>query len=185
MILIGEMRDFETTEIALEAAETGHLVLSTLHTIDASKTVDRIIGLYPKNEEPVIRTRLAQTFRYIISQRLVPRADMRGRVAAVEILQSTPRTREYIENGEAEGKSLLDAMRDGKLDGMQDFDTVIRDFIERNVVTVEDGVAFATNQNNLLLSLKGLTSGEDYMRAEASIVANQASSLPAGFSLND
>jgi twitching motility protein PilT len=185
VILIGEMRDFETTEIALEAAETGHLVLSTLHTIDASKTVDRIIGLYPKNEEPVIRTRLAQTFRYIISQRLVPRADMRGRVAAVEILQSTPRTREYIENGEAEGKSLLDAMRDGKLDGMQDFDTVIRDFIERNVVTVEDGVAFATNQNNLLLSLKGLTSGEDYMRAEASIVANQASSLPAGFSLTE
>jgi twitching motility protein PilT len=75
------MRDFETTEIALEAAETGHLVLSTLHTIDASKTVDRIIGLYPKNEEPVIRTRLAQTFRYIISQRLLPRADRRGRIA--------------------------------------------------------------------------------------------------------
>src|SRR5213079_1340456 len=90
VILIGEMRDYETTEIALEAAETGHLVLSTLHTIDASKTVDRIIGLYPKNEEPVIRTRLAQTFRYIISQRLIPRADMRGRIAAVEILQSTP-----------------------------------------------------------------------------------------------
>src|ERR1043166_7218041 len=162
VILIGEMRDFETTEIALEAAETGHLVLSTLHTIDASKTVDRIIGLYPKNEEPVIRTRLAQTFRYIVSQRLIPRADMRGRIAAVEILQSTPRTREYIENGEAEGKSLLDAMRDGKLDGMQDFDTVIRDFIENNVITVEDGLGFATNQNNLLLELKGVTAGEDY-----------------------
>ena len=126
MILIGEMRDFETTEIALEAAETGHLVLSTLHTIDASKTVDRIIGLYPKNEEPVIRTRLAQTFRYIVSQRLIPRADGSGRVAAVEILRSSPRTREYIEAGEVEGKSLLDAMRDGKLDGMQDFDTVIK-----------------------------------------------------------
>src|SRR6476661_6683808 len=181
VILIGEMRDFETTEIALEAAETGHLVLSTLHTIDASKTVDRIIGLYPKNEEPVIRTRLAQTFRYIISQRLIPRADMRGRIAAVEVLQSTPRTREYVESGESEGKSLLDAMRDGKLDGMQDFDTVIRDFIERNIVTREDGLAFATNQNNLLLSLKGLTSGEDYMRAEASVVANQASQLPVGF----
>jgi twitching motility protein PilT len=90
VILIGEMRDFETTEIALEAAETGHLVLSTLHTIDASKTVDRIIGLYPKNEEPVIRTRLAQTFRYIISQRLIPRADGSGRIAAVEILRSSP-----------------------------------------------------------------------------------------------
>ncbi|MBD0373138.1 MAG: PilT/PilU family type 4a pilus ATPase [Pyrinomonadaceae bacterium] len=167
VILIGEMRDFETTEIALEAAETGHLVLSTLHTIDASKTIDRIIGLYPKNEEQVIRTRLSQTFRYIVSQRLIPRADGKGRVAAVEILKSSPRTREYIEVGESEGKSLLDAMRDGKLDGMQDFDTVIKDLIQRKVVTMEDGLAFATNQNNLLLSLKGLSSTEDFIRAEA------------------
>jgi twitching motility protein PilT len=166
VILIGEMRDFETTEIALEAAETGHLVLSTLHTIDASKSIDRIIGLYPKNEEKVIRTRLAQTFRYIVSQRLIPRADNRGRVAAVEILKSTPRTREYIEEGESEGKSLLDAMRDGRLEGMQDFDTVIREMIERKTVAMEDGLAFATNQNNLLLALKGLSSSEDYIRAE-------------------
>jgi twitching motility protein PilT len=166
VILIGEMRDFETTEIALEAAETGHLVLSTLHTIDASKTVDRIIGLYPKNEEAVIRTRLAQTFRYIISQRLIPRADGRGRVAVVEILRSSPRTREYIEVGEDEGKSLLDAMRDGKLDGMQDFDTVIKELIETKVITLEDGLAFATNQNNLLLSLKGMTAAEDFIRGE-------------------
>ncbi|HEY0430781.1 MAG TPA: PilT/PilU family type 4a pilus ATPase [Pyrinomonadaceae bacterium] len=166
VILIGEMRDFETTEIALEAAETGHLVLSTLHTIDASKTVDRIIGLYPKNEEPVIRTRLAQTFRYIISQRLIPRSDQRGRIAAVEILRSSPRTREYIEAGEADGKSLLDAMRDGKLDGMQDFDTVIRDLIERGVVSLEDGITFATNPNNLLLELKGVTATEDYLQRE-------------------
>jgi len=164
VILIGEMRDFETTEIALEAAETGHLVLSTLHTIDASKSIDRIIGLYPKNEEKVIRTRLAQTFRYIVSQRLIPRADNNGRIAAVEILKSSPRTREYIEEGESEGKSLLDAMRDGKLDGMQDFDGVIKDMIQRNIVTVEDGLAFATNQNNLLLELKGLSSSEDFIR---------------------
>src|SRR3954466_6482340 len=164
VILIGEMRDYETTEIALEAAGTGHLVLSTLHTIDASKTVDRIIGLYPKSEEPVIRTRLAQTFRYIISQRLIPRAEGRGRIAAVEILRSSPRTREYVEAGEAQGKSLLDAMRDGKLDGMQDFDTVIKDLIHRKIVTVEDGLAFSTNQNNLLLALKGLSSSEDYLR---------------------
>ena len=186
VILIGEMRDYETTEIALEAAETGHLVLSTLHTIDASKTVDRIIGLYPKNEEPVIRTRLAQTFRYIVSQRLIPRADLRGRIAAVEILRSTPRTREYIESGEMEGKSLLDAMRDGKLDGMQDFDSEIKDLIERNIVSIEDGLGFATNQNNLLLSLKGLTSSEDFIRTQAEpLVSNQTSRPPAGFTLND
>jgi twitching motility protein PilT len=166
VILIGEMRDFETTEIALEAAETGHLVLSTLHTIDASKTVDRIIGLYPKNEEPVIRTRLAQTFRYIISQRLIPRADGRGRIAVAEILRSSPRTREYIESGEADGKSLLDAMRDGKLDGMRDFDSVIIDLIESRVISLEDGLSFATNQNNMLLSLKGLTAAQDFVRRD-------------------
>ena len=183
VILIGEMRDLETTEIALEAAETGHLVLSTLHTIDASKTIDRIIGLYPKNEEAVIRTRLAQTFRYILSQRLIPRSDMQGRIAAVEILRSTPRTREYIEQGETEGKSLLDAMRDGKLDGMQDFDSVIKDFIEQNTISFEDGMAFATNQNNLLLSLKGMTSGEDYVRGGGTrhVVPAPVSQLPAGF----
>ena len=168
VILIGEMRDFETTEIALEAAETGHLVLSTLHTIDASKTVDRIIGLYPKNEEPVIRTRLAQTFRYIISQRLIPRADGSGRIAIAEILRSSPRTREYIESGEADGKSLLDAMRDGKLDGMQDFDSVIIELIESRVISLEDGLTFATNQNNMLLSLKGLTAAQDFVRGDGS-----------------
>jgi twitching motility protein PilT len=167
VILIGEMRDFETTEIALEAAETGHLVLSTLHTIDASKTIDRIIGLYPKNEEPVIRTRLAQTFRYIVSQRLIPRADGRGRIAAVEILRSSPRTREYIEAGEGEGKSLLDAMRDGRLDGMQDFDSVIKDFVEGGIVSLEDGLTFATNQNNLLLQLKGVTATEEFLKRGA------------------
>ncbi len=170
VILIGEMRDFETTEIALEAAETGHLVLSTLHTIDAAKTVDRIIGLYPKNEEPVIRTRLAQTFRYIVSQRLIPRTEGRGRVAALEILRSSPRTREYIESGETEGKSLLDAMRDGKLDGMQDFDGVIKELIESQTISLEDGLNFATNQNNLLLSLKGLTAGEDFTRREGDVL---------------
>lgn len=167
VILIGEMRDLETTEIALEAAETGHLVLSTLHTIDASKTVDRIIGLFPKNEERVIRTRLAQTFRYIVSQRLIPRSDKKGRIAAVEILKSSPRTREYIEKGEEEGKSLIDAMRDGEIEGMQDFDTAIRRLIEKKIVSVDDGVSFATNQNNLLLELKGLSSTDDFLRTSA------------------
>ncbi len=165
VILVGEMRDLETTEIALEAAETGHLVLSTLHTIDAAKTVDRIIGMYPKNEEKIIRTRLAQSFRYIVSQRLIPRAEGKGRVAAVEILKSNQRTREYIEKGEESGKTLLDAMRDGEIDGMQDFDSVLRRMIETNVITLEDGLSFATNQNNLLLQLRGLASTEDFINA--------------------
>ena len=164
VILVGEMRDLETAEIALEAAETGHLVLSTLHTIDASKTIDRIIGLYPKNEERIIRTRLAQTFRYIVSQRLIPRADGKGRIAAVEVLRSNPRTREYIEKGESEGKTLLDAIRDGEIDGMQDFDSVIRTFIDSSLISLDDGLSYATNQNNLLLQLKGLASTEDYQK---------------------
>jgi len=98
------MRDKETIEIALEAAETGHLVFSTLHTIDASKTVERIIGAFSLGDQQVIRSRLAKAFRYIISQRLLPRKDGSGRAAAIEVLKSTPRTREYVEKGEGEGK---------------------------------------------------------------------------------
>jgi len=153
VILVGEMRDRETIEVALEAAETGHLVLSTLHTIDASKTVDRIIGVFPKNEERVIRTRISQSFRYIISQRLIPRADGKGRVAAIEILKSTMRTREYIEKGESEGKSLIDAMEQGDQDGMQTFDGVIEQMVRSGVLTKEEALPYATNANNLLLRL--------------------------------
>ena len=153
VILVGEMRDKETMEVALEAAETGHLVLSTLHTIDAAKTVERIIGVFPKNEEKIIRTRLAQSFRYIISQRLLPRADGSGRVAAMEILKATSRTREYIERGETEGKSLLDAMEQGDMEGMQTFDGEIEKLIRTGVVTKADGLAYASHQGNLLLRL--------------------------------
>jgi twitching motility protein PilT len=190
VILVGEMRDLETAEIALEAAETGHLVLSTLHTIDASKTVDRIIGLYPKNEEKIIRTRLAQTFRYIVSQRLIPRSDGKGRVAAVEIMRSNPRTREYIEKGESDGKTLLDAIRDGAIDGMQDFDSVLREFIQKELITLDDGLSYATNQNNLLLQLKGLASTEDFVGEEDNIrehipTGSRSDDLPMGQSVMD
>ncbi len=153
VILVGEMRDRETIEVALEAAETGHLVLSTLHTIDASKTVDRIIGVFPKNEEKAIRTRIAQSFRYIVSQRLIPKSDGKGRVAAIELLKSTARTREYIERGEAEGKSLLDAMEQGDQEGMQTFDSVIEKYIRAGVVARDEAMPYATNQNNLILRL--------------------------------
>ena len=153
------MRDRETIEVALEAAETGHLVLSTLHTIDASKTVDRIIGVFPKNEERVIRTRVAQSFRYIISQRLIPRADGKGRVAAVEILKSTMRTREYVEKGDSEGKSLVDAMQQGDQEGMQTFDSVIEQLIRSRVVSMEAAMPYATNANNLLLQLGDMGGG--------------------------
>jgi twitching motility protein PilT len=156
VILVGEMRDRETIEVALEAAETGHLVLSTLHTIDASKTVDRIIGVFPKNEEQSIRTRLAQTFRFIVSQRLIPRADRQGRVAAIEILKSNARTREYMEYGDREGKSLIDAMEQGELDGMQTFDGVLENMVRDGMVKREEAVAYASNPGNLMLRLSDL-----------------------------
>ena len=156
VILVGEMRDRETIEVALEAAETGHLVLSTLHTIDAAKTIDRIIGVFPKNEEKVIRTRIAQSFRFIISQRLIAKPDGKGRVAAIEILKSTMRTREYIEKGESEGKSLIDAMEQGDQEGMQTFDGVIEKMIRQGVVSKEVALPYATNANNLLLRISDM-----------------------------
>ena len=159
VILVGEIRDLETCEVALEASETGHLVLSTLHTTDAVKTVERLIGLFPKSQEHIIRMRLAGAFRFIVSQRLIPRADSRGRVAAIEILKSTARTRDYVEKGEREGKSLYDAMRDGNLDGMQVFDDVIEQLIRNGTITMNDGLLYATNRQNLMLQLSDFGSG--------------------------
>src|SRR5215204_820418 len=156
VMLVGEMRDRETIEVALEAAETGHLVLSTLHTIDAAKSVDRIIGVFPKNEEQSIRTRLSQSFRFIVSQRLLPRADRQGRIAAIEILKSTARTREYMEHGEREGKSLVDAMEQGDLDGMQTFDGVLEHYVREGLVKKEDAMAYASNPGNFLLRLSDM-----------------------------
>jgi twitching motility protein PilT len=152
VILVGEMRDRETIEIALEAAETGHLVLSTLHTTDASKTVERIVGTFPLSEQHVIRMRFAKTFRYVVSQRLIPKKGG-GRLAAIEILIGTLRTREYVEKGEQEGKSLVDAMSDGSLDGMQHFDQVIEQYIRDGILDFETGLTYSTNPGNLRLTL--------------------------------
>ena len=151
VILVGEMRDRETIEIALEAAETGHLVFSTLHTIDASKTIERIVGVFPLADQHAIRVRFSKTFRYIVSQRLLPRKDAEGRVAVVEILKSTMRTREYVEKGESEGKSLVDAMRDGSTEGMQHFDGELERMVRAGVIEREIAFTFATNAGNLRL----------------------------------
>src|SRR2546421_1664141 len=153
VILVGEMRDRETIEIALEASETGHLVMSTLHTIDASKTVERIVGVFPMADQQAIRARLSKAFRYILSQRLLPKMDGQGRIAAVEILRSTMRTREYVEKGESEGKSLLDAMRDGSTEGMQHFDGEIDKLIRAGIVDFETGITYSTNAGNLRLEM--------------------------------
>jgi twitching motility protein PilT len=161
VILVGEMRDKETIEIALEASETGHLVLSTLHTIDASKTVERIIGVFPMAEQHTIRNRLAKSFRFIVSQRLVPRKDGNGRVAIVEILKSTLRTREYLEKGEQEGKTLLEAMQDGDTEGMQHFDGEIDKLVRAGLVELTTGLAYATNPGNLRLALSDVAEASE------------------------
>jgi twitching motility protein PilT len=187
VILVGEMRDTETVEIAMEAAETGHLVFSTLHTIDASKTIERIIGVFPKSEEHIVRMRLAASFRYILSQRLIPRADQQGRVAAIEILKSTQRTRDYIEHGEQAGKSLVDAMRDGEIEGMQNFDKVLELMVRHGVITIQDGITYSSNPGNFALSISDLTDpnvaamSEEYSSPAASSSSSNNKVLPDGF----
>lgn len=176
LILVGEMRDKETIEVALEAAETGHLVFSTLHTIDASKTIERIIGVFPVPDQQSVRARLAKVFRYIVSQRLIPKPDGSGRVAAFEILKSTLRTRDYVNKGESEGKSLLDAMRDGSDDGMQTFDDEIEKLIRTKELDLETGLAYATNEGNLRLMLADLIEPQ---AAEASVVSTEAPNAEA------
>jgi twitching motility protein PilT len=152
VILVGEMRDRETIEIALTAAETGHLVLSTLHTIDASKTVERIVGTFEVGDQRFVRARLAASFRVFMSQRLVPRKEG-GRMAIIELLKSTMRTRDYIESGEKEGRTLLDAMRDGNVDGMQHFDGELERLVRAGSITLNTAYLNATNPGNLAVAL--------------------------------
>jgi twitching motility protein PilT len=170
VILVGEMRDRETIEVAMEAAETGHLVLSTLHTIDAAKTIDRIVGVFPKIEEAAIRTRLAQSFRRIISQRLMPKVGG-GRAAAIEILVSNSRTREYIEKGEKEGRSITDAMQDGALEGMQTFDRELEKMLRNGTITRETALGYASNANNLALMINDLDQKPAKTEQTAAVIA--------------
>ena len=170
VILVGEMRDRETIEIALEAAETGHLVLSTLHTVDASKTVERIVGAFPVSDQHSVRTRFGKAFRFIVSQRLLPKKDGKGRVAAIEILKSTLRTRDYVEKGEGEGKTLLDAMRDGDTDGMQHFDGELEKLLRAGTIDYDTAIAYATNPGNFRLEVADfLESGGNASPAEVEV----------------
>jgi twitching motility protein PilT len=181
LILVGEMRDRETIEVALEAAETGHLVYSTLHTIDASKTIERIVGVFPPSDQTAIRLRLAKSFRFIISQRLIRRAGGVGRIAAFEILKSTLRTREYVQRGEGEGKSLLDAMRDGSNEGMRYFDGEIERLIREGVIDMDTGLASSTNTGNLRLLLADLLEPQSGIPSfETENASNRTANVPVG-----
>jgi twitching motility protein PilT len=144
-ILVGEMRDRETVEIALSAAETGHLVLSTLHTVDAGQTINRILGMFDKDEEALMRNRLADTLRWIVSQRLLPKIGG-GRVAALEILRTGLRVRDSIVHGESEGKTFYEIIEAGAPFGMQTFDQSIIRFFESELITEEMALAYASQK---------------------------------------
>lgn len=149
VILVGEMRDRETIEIVLEAAETGHLVFSSLNTMDASKTVERVVSSFSPAEQQSVRERFAKSFRYIVCQRLMSKTDRSGRVAAFEILKANARTRECIEKEERDNNRLLDAIKAGTAEGMQHFDAEIAKLVQDRVIDLETGLSFATNPAGL------------------------------------
>ena len=146
IILVGEMRDRATVEIALHAAETGHLVLSTLHTIDAGQTINRIVGMFDQAEERLIRLRLATMLRWVVSQRLLPKIGG-GRVAAIEIMRQSLRVQDVVVHGESEGKTFYEIIEAGVAQGMQTFDTSIIEIYEKGLITEETAVAFASSRS--------------------------------------
>jgi len=146
VILVGEMRDRETVEIGLSASETGHLVMSTLHTVDAGQTINRIIGMFSKEEEQQIRIRLADTLRWIICQRLLPKVGG-GRIALLEILSATLRTKDAIINGESEGKTFYEILSAGEAYGMWTFDKHVLKLFTEGMITEETALAYASRRS--------------------------------------
>ncbi len=145
VILVGEMRDRETVEIGLRAAETGHLVLTTLHTVDAGKTINRILGMFNTDEESQVRVRLAETVRWIVCQRLLPKV-IGGRIAAFEILGTNLRVKDSILNGESEGKTFYDIMEASRAFGMTTFDDHIIKLFEQGFISEEVALGFASRR---------------------------------------
>ena len=145
VILVGEMRDRETVEIGLSAAETGHLVMTTLHTVDAGQTINRILGMFSIEEENQIRIRLADTVRWCVAQRLVPKVGG-GRVAAFEILGSNLRVKDAILQGESEGKTFYEIMQAGKPFGMTTFDDFLVGLYEQSLITQENALAYSSRK---------------------------------------
>ncbi len=148
VILVGEMRDKETMEIGLTAAETGHLVLSTLHTIDAGQTINRTLGMFEQDEQPQIRNRLADTIRWIVSQRLLPRVGG-GRVAALEILQTSLRVKDLILNGETDEKTYYNIIREGTTRDMRTFDQHILELYKEGLVTEETAMTYCSHRSEI------------------------------------
>jgi twitching motility protein PilT len=161
VILVGEMRDLETIETALTAAETGHLVMSTLHTLDATETINRIISAFPPYQQKQVRLQLGSVLKGVISQRLVPRADGRGRVPAIEVLLATTRVRELVEDKDRT-KEIPDAIAQGHTAyGMQTFDQSLMWLLKSNYITYEEALRQATNPDDFALRVSGVSGTSD------------------------
>ncbi len=161
VILVGEMRDLETIETAMTAAETGHLVMSTLHTLDATETINRIISVFPPHQQKQVRLQLGAVLKAVVSQRLVPRADGKGRVAAVEILKVTTRVKELIEDKDRT-KEIADAIAQGHISyGMQTFDQSLMSLVKNNLVTYQEALRQTTNPDDFALRFQGISSTSD------------------------
>jgi twitching motility protein PilT len=166
VILVGEMRDFETIQTALIAAETGHLVLSTLHTADAVESINRIISVFPPYQHKQVRVQLASILRAIISMRLVPRADEKGRVPAIEVLVATATIKSCIEDSD-KTKQIPDFIAEGFSQyGMQTFDQSLLGLYNRGIITYDDAVSRATNPDDFALKVKGILSTKDSFDAD-------------------
>ncbi|HEX9241952.1 MAG TPA: PilT/PilU family type 4a pilus ATPase [Anaeromyxobacter sp.] len=161
VILVGEMRDLETIETALTAAETGHLVMSTLHTLDATETINRIISAFPPYQQKQVRLQLGSVLKAVISQRLVPRADTKGRVPAIEVLLATGRVRELIEDKDRT-KEIPEAIAQGHVSyGMQTFDQSLMALLKAQVVSYEEALRQATNPDDFALRVSGISGTSD------------------------
>jgi twitching motility protein PilT len=161
VILVGEMRDYETIETALHAAETGHLVMSTLHTLDATETINRIVSAFPPHQQKQVRLQLASVLKAVVSQRLIPRADGKGRVAAVEVLRVTARVRELIEDKDRT-KEIHDAIAQGfDSYGMQTFDQSLMGLVRNGLVSYEEAHRQATNPDDFALRFSGVSGTAD------------------------
>ncbi len=152
VILVGEIRDRETVEIALSAAETGHLVFSTLHTIDTGQTINRILGMFETDEQPQIRNRLADTIRWIVSQRLLPKVGG-GRVAAMEVLCTSLRVRDLIINGETEEKTFYNVVKEGVTRNMRTFDQHLSEMFQSGLITEKTALSYASHRSEVKRSM--------------------------------
>ncbi len=161
VIFLGEMRDLETIETAIAAAETGHLVMSTVHTLDAKETINRIVTAFPAHQQQQVRLQLASVIKAVISQRLVPRADRKGRVCACEIMVSTSRIRNLIVD-EKRTSEIHDAIAEGNISyGMQTFDQGLMQLLQKKLITYEEALKQCTNPDDFALKVKGVSSSAD------------------------